>query len=224
MITGNEEHDFYWKGFGFKLHVPRNALKSWVSDCTLHVKAFLPNNYLELPVNTKLVSAIYYISMPSPSALTEGVDIEIEHCCNLVEGNQGRLRFVTSKSARWERASFSYIDGGHFHNESTYGRISLHHFSWFAVVWQGIVSLFSVTRYCIKVYLESVSLTTKYIHFILIMNLEVNLKVIMVLTTERNVLYCYSFLYRPLKHNIHGVKRNFLVVKLSLMITVMRSY
>ena len=201
MITGNEEHDFYWKGFGFKLHVPRNALKSWVSDCTVHVKAFLPNNYLELPVNTTLVSAIYYISMPSPSVLTEGVDIEIEHCCKLVEGNQRRLRFVTSKSAQWERASFSYIDGGHFHNESAYGRISLHHFSWFAVVWQGIMSLLSMTRYCIKVYLESVYLTTKYIHFILITNLEVNLKVrnhkTSNVTTERIVLYCYFFLYRP---------------------------
>ena len=181
MITGNEAHHFYWKGFGFKLHVPRNALKSGISDCTLHVKAFLPNNYLELPENTKLVSAIYYISMPSPSALRESVDIEIEHCCKLVEGWRERLRFVTSESAQWERASFSYIDGGHFHNDSTYGRISLHHFSWFGIVWQGIGSLFSMTQYCIKVYLESVDLTTKYIHFILITDLEVNLKVIMLL-------------------------------------------
>ena len=179
MITGNEEQEHYWKGFGFKLHVPRNGLKSGVSDCTVHVKAFLPNNYLELPEKTKLVSAIYCISMPSPSALREGVDIEIEHCCKFVEGYQESLRFVTSESAQWERASFSYIDGGYFHNESTYGRISLHHFSWFAVVWHGIMSLFSVTRYCIKVYLESVDLTTKYIHFILITTLEVNLKVIM---------------------------------------------
>ena len=101
MITGNKKHDLYWKGFGFKLHLPRNDLKSGVSDWTFHVKAFLPNNYLELPANTKLVSAIYYISMSSQSALTEGVDIEIEHCCNLVEGNQSRLRFVTSKSVRW---------------------------------------------------------------------------------------------------------------------------
>ena len=181
MITGNEAHHFSWKGFGFKLHVPRNALKSGVSDCTLHVKAFLPNNYLELPENTKFVSAIYYISMPSPSALRESVDIEIEHCCKLVEGWRERLRFVTSESAQWERASFSYIDGGRFYNDSSYGRISVHHFSWFAIVsqvWQGIRSLFSVTRYCIKVYLESVYLTQKYIHFILITNLEVNLKVI----------------------------------------------
>ena len=180
MITGNEAHHFSWKGFGFKLHVPRNALKSGVSDCTLHVKAFLPSN-LQLSENTQLVSAIYHISTPSPSALREAVNVEIEHCCKLVEGYRERLRFVTSESAHWERASFSYIDGGHFYNDSTYGRISVHHFSWFAVVSQvsqGIKSLFSTTRYCIKVYLESVDLTTKYIHFILITNLEVNLKVI----------------------------------------------
>ena len=177
MITGNDEHHFSWKGFGFKLHVPRNALKSGVSNCTLHVKVFLPNNHLELPEDTKLISAIYYISMPSPSALREAVNIEIEHCCKLVEGYQERLRFVTSESAQWERTRFLYIDGGRFYNDSSYGRISLHHFSWFGIVWQGIIALFSVTRYCIKVYLESIDLTTKNIHFILIRNLEVNLQV-----------------------------------------------
>ena len=178
VITGNEAQEHYWKGFGFKLHVPKNALKSGVSDFTLHVKAFLPNNYLELPENTQLVSAIYYINIASPSALREGVDIEIEHCCKLVEGNREMLSFVTSKSAQLETASFTYIDGGHFPGESKFGRISLHHFSWFATVWRGIMSLFSV-RYCIKVYQESVSLTTKYIYFILIKDLEANLEVIM---------------------------------------------
>ena len=177
MITGNEAQEHYWKGFGFKLHVPQNALKSGISDCTIHVKAFLPNCYLKLPENTQLVSAIYCISMTSPSTLRETVDIEIEHCCKLVEGNQEMLRFVTSKSAYWETASFTYIDGGHFPGESRFGRVSLHHFSWFATVWRGIMSLFSV-RYCIKVYQESAFLTTKYIYFVLIKDLEVNIEVI----------------------------------------------
>ena len=177
VITGNEAQEHCWKGFGFKLHVPQNTLKSGISDCTIHVKAFLPNCYLKLPENTQLVSAIYCISMPSASTLRETVDIEIEHCCKLVEGNREMLRFVTSKSAYWETASFTYIDGGHFPGESRFGRISLHHFSWFATVWRGIMSLFSV-RYCIKVYQESAFLTTKYIYFVLIKDLEVNIEVI----------------------------------------------
>ena len=102
--------------------------------------------------------------------------MEIEHCCILTEDYQERLQFVTSKSVDWETATFSYIDGGHFDDKNTHGRISLHRFSWYAVVWKGIMSLFSV-RYCIKVYQESVSLTTKYIYLILIKNLEVHLQV-----------------------------------------------
>ena len=178
VIIGSEAQVFHWKGFGFKLHVPRNALDSRIHNCIIHVKAFLPNKNLELPVNSQLISAIYHISMPSPDILRKAVDIEIEHCYKLNEGKPRTIRFVTSTSALLETASFSYIDGGHFPNDSTYGRITLSHFSWFAIVWQGIMSLFSV-RYCIKVYQESVSLTTKYIHFILIKDLEVHLQVMM---------------------------------------------
>lgn len=134
--------------------------------------------YLKLPMNSQLISAIYHISMPTPNILRKAVDIEIEHCYKLNEGKPKTIQFVTSTSALLETASFSYMDGGHFPNDSTYGRITLYHFSWFAIVWQGIMSLFSV-RYCIKVYQESVSLTTKYIHLILIKNLEVHLQVMM---------------------------------------------
>ena len=96
VIDGNKAQVFHWKGFGFKLHVPTNAFQSRVSNCIVNVKAFLPTNYLELPENTELVSAIYHISIPSPIILREGVKIEIEHCCKLVEGNQEKLEFVTS--------------------------------------------------------------------------------------------------------------------------------
>ena len=195
VIAGNEAQEFHWKGFGFKLHVPMSALKSGVRDCTIHVKAFLPNNYLELPQNTQFVSAIYHISMSSPNTLRKAVDIEIEHCCKLVEANQEMPWFVTSTSALWESPSFSYIDGGNFSNENTYGRIVLHHFSWFAIMWQWFKSL--SVRYCIKVYQKSVSLTMKYIHFILIKNLEVHLQVIVTptLSLQREVCcYYYPFL------------------------------
>ena len=95
-INGNEAQTFHWKGFGFKLHVPKNAFHPRSSNCTIiYVKAFLPNSYLELPENTELVSAIYYISMPSPITFKKGVEIEIQHCCKLVEGNQEKLNFVT---------------------------------------------------------------------------------------------------------------------------------
>ena len=178
VIIGSEPQVFHWKGFGFKLHVPRNALDASVSNCIIFVKAFIPNKIIELPENSQLISAIYHISMPLPNMLRKAVDIEIEHCCKLNEGKPRTIRFVTSTSALVETASFSYIDGGHFPNDSTYGRITLSHFSLFAIVWQGIMSLFSV-RYCIKVYQESVSLTMKYIHFILIKNLQVDLQVMM---------------------------------------------
>ena len=135
MISGSEAQVFHWRGFGFKLHVPRNALDSSITNCTIFVKAFLPNRCLELPVNSQLISAIYHISMPSPNILRKAVDIEIEHCYKLNEGKPKTIQFVTSTSALLETASFSYMDGGHFPNDSTYGRITLYHFSW--LLWCG---------------------------------------------------------------------------------------
>ena len=193
MISGNEAQELHWKGFGFKLHVPRNALKKGVSDCTIQVKAFLPNNYLELPENTQLVSAVYHISMTSPNALVKQVDMEIEHCSILTEGHQDKLWFVTSKAADWETATFSFIDGGHFDHFDTHGRISLDGFSWYAAVWKGIMSLFSV-RYCIKVYQKSVALTTKYFYLILIKNLEVHVQVYIYICTNKWAEVLYYFI------------------------------
>ena len=221
VIAGNEAQILHWKCFGFKLHVPKNALKSGVRDCTIYVKALLPNNYFELPQNTQLISAIYHISISPPNILKKAVDIEIQHCCKLVEASQEMPWFVTSTSALWEPPSFSYIDGGHFSNENTYGRIMLHHFSWLAIVWQGILSLFSV-RYCIKVYQKSASLTTKYIHIILIKNLEVHVQVIVTLTLpyrEKCVVIIISF--RLLKTDTGDIM-SCVVVKLLLIMTAIR--
>ena len=108
--------------------------------------------------------------------------MEIEHCCILTEGHQDKLWFVTRKAADWETATFSFIDGGHFDHFDTHGRISLDGFSWYAAVWKGIMSLFSV-RYCIKVYQKSVALTTKYFYLILIKNLEVHVQVYIYICT-----------------------------------------
>ena len=145
VIIGSEAQVFHWKGFGFKLHVPcRNALDARVSNCIIFVKAFIPNKNLELPENSQLISAIYHISMPSPNMLRKAVDIEIEHCCKLNEGKPKMIQFVTSTSALLETAIFSYI---FFPIDSTYGRIKLYHFSWFAIVWQGIVTLLTKILY-----------------------------------------------------------------------------
>ena len=117
--------------------------------------------------------------MPSPITFKKGVEIEIQHCCKLVEGNQEKLDFVTSTSDQWSTPSFTYLGGGHFYNRSPYGRILLHRFSWFTTVRQRIKSLLQQpVTYCIKIYHKSVSPTTKYIHFILIKNLEACLQVI----------------------------------------------
>ena len=67
--TGKPQH-FIWERFGFKMHLPENALPS-NKECQVSVKAS-PSIAFQLPNDTELVSAVLVqvIKMPTPSRPT----------------------------------------------------------------------------------------------------------------------------------------------------------
>ena len=119
-ISGN--YDFDWKGYGFKMHVPENALPAGKTECVVDITVMLPRiKQFDLPDNSLPVSAFYDISAPSGFG---PVEVKIQHC---VCTNQDTvLSFVISKDGGM---SFQYLEGGVFPVNRSYGKVSVAHFS-----------------------------------------------------------------------------------------------
>ena len=118
-ISGN--YDFDWKGYGFKMHVPENALPAGEAGCVVDITVILPRiKQFDLPDNAIPVSAFYDISAPSGFG---PVEVKIQHCvCTMQDAV---LSFVISR----DNMPFQYLEGGVFPVNSSYGRVSVAHFS-----------------------------------------------------------------------------------------------
>ena len=118
-ISGN--YDFDWKGYGFKMHVPENALPAGETECVVDTTVILPRiKQFDLPDNAIPVSAFYDISAPSGFG---PVEVKIQHC--VCTKQDAVLSFVISR----DNMPFQYLEGGVFPVNSSYGRVSVAHFS-----------------------------------------------------------------------------------------------
>ena len=122
-----EEQSFEFKGYGFKLHVPKGSLPAEVSETQLNVRVSLSGQF-QLPSDCELVSAVYWVS--SPHKFMKPVTVEIQHCAALSSDEQcEQLTFVRTKCTQKE-LPYTFTElGGVFSHHSSYGSLSLSHFS-----------------------------------------------------------------------------------------------
>ena len=100
------------------MSVPENALPAGETECVIDITVILPRiKQFDLPDNAIPVSAFYDISAPS------GFEIEIQHC--VCTKQDAVLSFVISR----DNMPFQYLEGGAFPVNSSYGRVSVAHFS-----------------------------------------------------------------------------------------------
>ena len=128
-----EAVDLKFEGYGFKLHVPECSLPAEVSETQLNVRVSLSGQF-QLPSNSELVSAICWIS--SPHKFTKPITVEIQHCAALSSDKQcEQLTFVHTKCTQKELPYvFEELVGGVFSRHSSYGSVSLSHFSGLGIV------------------------------------------------------------------------------------------
>ena len=186
-ISGNGPHVFDWRKHGFKLQIPENALPAGQTQCDVHITTTLPNiQRLNLPDNSMPVSAFYDISTTQKFSLP--VTVEIQHCAKTSQ--YGLLSFVISRN----EMPFKYLDGGEFPTDSSYGRITIAHFSKIGAIFKKVsrketnpVSTATtsakrpseatvepcVRSYCSQTFRERKELLKWKVHFIITCNLEV---------------------------------------------------
>ena len=158
-------------GHGFKLHIPADALDPTDRPLDLTITASLSGSF-QFPDNQNLVSGVYWIAFPK--RFLNPVTVKVQHCALVEHPDQlTSLSFITAKCTQKELPyNFRPLNGGEFSRDSCYGTIKMSHFSAVAVV-----SSNSLRKYVALTFYIPQARFTWLMHFIIIWNLKLYLKV-----------------------------------------------
>ena len=123
---------FEWNGL--RLHIHEGSLPEKVHQCKLYIKASLTGKY-ELPEDTYLVSAIYWLRCEPQCTFTKPVTVEIQHCST--KQDIFKLKFIRAFCSQKQLPYHFKPLGGKFDSNSSYGAVEVNSFSAFGVGKQG---------------------------------------------------------------------------------------
>ena len=125
LVITNQAQSYHWEEYGFRLHVPEGSLEAGLSETTVNVRVSLSGHF-QLPANSELVSAVYWVF--SPHKFSQPLTVDIEHCA--APSQCSNLSFIRTKCTQKKLPyQFKELEGGVFGQNSTYGSISVNHFS-----------------------------------------------------------------------------------------------
>ena len=131
-VIPGEPLDYYWEGHGLRLHIPADALDASTPPTTMKVQASLSGQF-EFPDDMELVSGVYWISFPI-KFWEQSVTLELQHCAHLEQTEQTHLSFVTSKCNQETLPyKFQLLSEGVSSASSDYGTVKLDKFSGYGV-------------------------------------------------------------------------------------------
>ena len=116
---------------GLKLHIHAGSLPEGLQQCTIFIKVSLAGEY-EIPENTSLVSAIFWLRCEPQCTFIKPVTVKIQHC-----STQRDLSKLTIVRALCSQKSLPYKFkplGGSFNADTFYGAIDMKGFSGVGVV------------------------------------------------------------------------------------------
>ncbi len=160
MIVTNSPQTFHWVGYGFKLTIPQGSLPVGVDQCRLDIKASVAGQY-QFPKNLQLVSGVFWVR-PHPSGrFQQQLTVEIQHCAKMTSST--KLSFVRAHCSQKNLPyTFQQLEGrGSFTEDSSYGCLSVNHFSSYAIAAEGDVDL----QYVASLYYLKADPRTIEIHF-----------------------------------------------------------
>ena len=129
LIQGDKPQSLHWEEYGFKAHFHQGAT-SPTDTCEFTVKTHMSGEF-QFPEGTELVSAIYAVAFTH--TLSDTVEIEIQHCVNLMNEEQGKhLSFVST--AKHDQLKFEFVKGGKFYPGKRYASIKGLHCTEIAIV------------------------------------------------------------------------------------------
>lgn len=134
LIQGDTPQLMNWNEYGLRIHVSCDSLSS-TDTAEVAVVALIGGQFI-FPVNTKLVSAIYAISVSKP--LLKPLRLDIQHCVHISRSCQSKyLQFAIAPVHNRGGGlpyKFSLVEGGEFSVGNRYGSIDRKSFSLVSVL------------------------------------------------------------------------------------------
>ena len=168
-----EGGSFEWKGYGLRLHVPKDSLPPGVRECRITIRASLSGQF-QFSKGSDLLSPVFWFSTPCKFA--EPVTLEIQHCAYQEDEAtlSSNLSFVSTRCSQKELPyNFRQVDGGVFTTHSSFGSIELSHFSGFGITGRKRTS----RSYCAHLYLTMKQTYDWRYYFVITQDLDVKNKV-----------------------------------------------
>ena len=125
-VVGDKSQKLKWPGYGFYLEVPDGSLPPGVT-ASVTVQATLAGQF-QLPENSQLISAIYWIS--ASEVFLKEVAVNIQHCAVIrTEEECSKFRFIITKCSQEELPYRFREREGVFNPHTQYATIKLKQFS-----------------------------------------------------------------------------------------------
>jgi hypothetical protein len=119
---------------GLKLHIHAGSLPEGLQQCTIFIKASLAGEY-EIPENTILVSAIFWLYCEPQCTFTKPITVEIQHCST--KQDLSRLKVVRALQNFCSQKPLPYKFkplGGNIDADTFYEAIDMKGFSGIGVI------------------------------------------------------------------------------------------
>ena len=170
---------------GLKLHIHAGSLPEGLQQCTIFIKASLAGDY-EIPENTSLVSAIYWLRCEPQCIFIKPILVEIQHCST--KQDLSRLKIVRALCSQKPLPyKFKPLEGGRFDADIFYGAIKVTRFSGLGITEERSLSkrlYFNQLFYCDN----EVHQHTRDIHIICTWNTEAHINVTHPFIRYNNIL------------------------------------
>ena len=111
---------------GLKLQIHAGSLPEGLEQCTIIIKASLAGEY-EIPENTSLVSAIFWLRCKPQCTFIKPITVEIQHCS--IKRDLSKLKIVRAFCSQKSLPYKFKPLGGSFNADTCYGVIDMKGFS-----------------------------------------------------------------------------------------------
>ena len=187
-VVGDKPQELRWPDYGFYLNIPEGALPPDVT-ASVTVKV-ISGDQFELPENSQLISAVYWIS--SSEIFLKEVAVNIQHCAIITSEDQlSEFKFVIAKGFH-EVLPYDCKENGElvlsnhmhfkerkglFNAHTQYGTIKLNQFSGAAIAAPSDTGTLNTGfMYYKQQFPDSKSLKVDF-HFVVVKDLKAYLKV-----------------------------------------------
>ena len=176
-VVGDKPQKLEWSGYGFYIEVPEGALPPGVT-ASVRVKVILGGQF-KFPENSRLISALYWIS--SSKEFLEEVAVNIEHCAVIKTKEQcSSFRFIIAKSSQTVVPYTFKEREGYFNPHTQYGTIKLKRFCAIGATAPTDDTTDSAETRCAALMFYKKRMTCPFVadfHFVVVKDLESNLQV-----------------------------------------------